>query len=134
MLANCSLFADELEVTRQTIMSDLDFLRSEENAPIEYIPAKHGYTLVEETWELPSVRLNSGEVFSFSIARKLLSSFKGTALKRDMESVLKKMSESLEGKFSFDLDRMTPKRLALRVEEKMKMGLGERGGQGRRGY
>lgn len=108
-LSNCSLFAYELEVTRQTVMADLEFLRVEENAPIEYVQDRHGYILSEETWELPSVSLSSREVFSFAIARKLLGSFKGTALAGDMESVLRKISESLEGTFSFDLERMTDK-------------------------
>lgn len=108
-LSNCSLFADEFGVTRQTVMADLEFLRVDENAPIEYVSKSHGYILTDVTWELPSVSLSSREVFSFAVARKLLGSFKGTALAGDMEAVLRKISESLEGKVSFGLERVTDK-------------------------
>ena len=35
-LANSSNFKDELGVSRRTVARDMDFLRDEENAPIEY--------------------------------------------------------------------------------------------------
>ena len=40
---NAGDFTRELEVTRRTVLRDLDFLRSEENAPIEYDASRKGY-------------------------------------------------------------------------------------------
>jgi predicted DNA-binding transcriptional regulator YafY len=37
----------EFEVSRRTVARDLDFLRDEENAPLAYDEARHGYVLTD---------------------------------------------------------------------------------------
>ena len=46
-LANSSDFKNELGVSRRTVARDLDFLRDEENAPIEYDESGKGYRLTD---------------------------------------------------------------------------------------
>jgi proteasome accessory factor B len=108
---NAGDFCAEMEVSRPTVMRDLDWLRDEENAPIEYVPASHGYRLSDETWNLPPIQLSRMEVFAFSIAAKLLANFRGTPLEMDMRSVLAKVAESLDGTVTLDpqalSDRLT---------------------------
>lgn len=99
--------ARDLEVSSRTILRDLDFLRDDERAPIEYDSSRKGFRLTDETWNLPPVQLSRREVFAFSIARKVLAAFRGTAMEVDMGSVLRKIGESLEGKISVDLELMT---------------------------
>ena len=70
---NSGDFMRELEVSRRTVARDLDFLLDEENAPIAYDNARHGYHLTDDTYTLPPMRLSRREVFSFAIARKLLA-------------------------------------------------------------
>jgi proteasome accessory factor B len=106
-LANSSDFRRELGVSRRTVARDLDFLRDEENAPIEYDESQKGYRLTDESYSLPPVRLTRKEVFSFSIARKLLGAFEGTPLEMDMRSTLSKIEESLEGSISMDIEGLT---------------------------
>lgn len=74
-LANSSDFKEELGVSRRTVARDMDFLRDEENAPIEYDESRKGYLLTDASYSLPPVRLSRKEVFSFSIARKLPGAF-----------------------------------------------------------
>jgi predicted DNA-binding transcriptional regulator YafY len=93
-------FCRELEVCRDTVMRDLDFLRDEERAPIEYDRSAHGYRLSDETWQLPAVELSRREVFSLCIARKLLGAFRGTPLAADMAAAMGKIARSLEGKLT----------------------------------
>ena len=63
-LPSRSDFRRELEVSPRTLARDLDFLRDEERAPIEYHARAHGYRLTEETYRLPPVRLSRKEAFS----------------------------------------------------------------------
>ena len=44
-LPNCGHFTRELEVSRRTLMRDLDFLRDDEHAPIAYDDSRKGFTL-----------------------------------------------------------------------------------------
>jgi predicted DNA-binding transcriptional regulator YafY len=104
---NASDFIRELEIARRTVIRDLDFLRDEENAPVEYDESRKGYYLSDPTWSLPPARLSRKELFAFSIARKLLERFHGTALDLDLRSVMNKIAESLEGTITVDLGALT---------------------------
>ena len=64
-LPSRSDFRRELEVSPRTLARDLDFLRDEERAPIEYDARAHGYRLTDETYRLPPVRLSRKEAFSW---------------------------------------------------------------------
>jgi proteasome accessory factor B len=87
-LANSADFMKEFEVSRRTVARDLDFLRDEENAPLAYDEARHGYVLTDETYALPPVNISRKEAFSFGLARKLLAHSEGTPLHLDMKAVL----------------------------------------------
>jgi predicted DNA-binding transcriptional regulator YafY len=71
-LPNCRDFTRELEVSRRTLMRDLDFLRDDHRAPIAYDGASKGFRLTDPTFRLAPVELTLREVFSFSVARRLL--------------------------------------------------------------
>jgi predicted DNA-binding transcriptional regulator YafY len=64
-LPNCGHFIRELEVSRRTLMRDLDFLRDDHNAPIAYDDSCKGFSLTDPTFSLPPVQLTCREVFSF---------------------------------------------------------------------
>ena len=104
---NCGHFTRELAVSRRTVMRDLDFLRDEHNAPIAYDDSRKGFRLTDPTFQLAPVELTRREVFSFSIARKLLDRFVGTPLEMDMRSVLAKIADSLQGTVSLDVESLT---------------------------
>ena len=103
-LPNSSDFMAEFDVSRRTVARDLDFLRDEERAPLEYDDARHGFRLTDETYRLPPVRITRREAFSFGLARKLLAPYEATPLHLDMRSVLDKIAESLEGEVTIESD------------------------------
>jgi proteasome accessory factor B len=100
--ANARTLGQELGVSRRTIANDLDYLRDDLNAPIEYAPHRHGYRLTDPTWELPALQVSRREVFAFAIAARLIRAFKGTPLETDMAAVMRKIERSLEGKVTLD--------------------------------
>jgi len=101
---NCTDFTAEFGVSRRTVARDLDFLRDEERAPLEYDEARHGFRLTDETYSLPPVSITRREAFSFGLARKLLAHYEGTPLHLDMRSVLDKIAESLAGDITIEPD------------------------------
>src|SRR5208337_2642263 len=106
-LPNCGHFTRELEVSRRTLMRDLDFLRDDHHAPIGYDDSRKGFHLTDPSFKLAPVELTRREVFSFSIARKLLERFEGTPLELDLRSVLAKIAASLQGTVALDLESLT---------------------------
>jgi len=101
---NCTDFTAEFGVSRRTVARDLDFLRDEERAPLEYDEARHGFRLTDETYSLPPVSITRREAFSFGLARKMLAHYEGTPLHLDMRSVLDKIAESLAGDITIEPD------------------------------
>ena len=101
---NSTDFMAEFGISRRTVARDLDFLRDEERAPLEYDDARHGFRLVDETYALPPMTISRREAFSFGLARKLLAHYEGTPLHLDMRSVLDKIAESMEGDITIEPD------------------------------
>jgi len=109
-------FSRELEVSRQTIVRDLDFLRDEEGAPIEYVDDRWGYRLTDPGWQLSPVTLSTEEVFAFSVGRKALEAFEGTPLDLGMRSMLNKIATSLQGNVTLDMESMTDHMTVVRED------------------
>lgn len=105
--ANAGVFARKLAISRATAMRDLDALRDDEGAPIQYDASRKGYYLTDVSWSLPPVRVSRKEVFAFSIAAKLLGAFRGTPLELDMESLFDKIGQSLDGSITIDPSALT---------------------------
>ena len=61
-LPNCGHFIRELEVSRRSLMRDLDFLRDDHHAPIAYDDSRKGFQLTDPTFSLPPVQLTRREV------------------------------------------------------------------------
>ena len=69
---SCTVFADAFGVSRHTVLRDLDFLRDEWGAPIEYDASRKGYYLSDPAWTVPAVKLDRREVFALGVARKIM--------------------------------------------------------------
>jgi predicted DNA-binding transcriptional regulator YafY len=64
------------------------------------------------------MNLSRREVFSFSLARKMLHAFEGTPLQMDMRSTLDKIAGSLEGTFAVSLDALT-EHMSVQAEDRV---------------
>ena len=64
------------------------------------------------------MNLSRREVFSFSLARKMLNAFEGTPLEMDMRSTLDKIAASLEGTFAVSLDALT-EHMSVQAEDRV---------------
>jgi len=107
MFPNATDFSRELNVTRRTIIRDLEYLRDDEGAPIEYDDSRKGYYLTDGGWSLKPVTLNQREVFAFSIASRMIQPFRGTPLEMDLQSLFAKIARSLEGTVTLSVDALT---------------------------
>ena len=57
-LANCSSMGAEYEVSSKSISRDIDYLKHQMDAPIEYDQKKHGYLYTEDTYKLPAISIS----------------------------------------------------------------------------
>ena len=97
---NCSSLAREWEISSRTMQRDIDYLKYELDAPIEYDPLKRGFYYADPSWFLPSVILSEGELLALLIGREALNMYRGTPVAGQLEQVYGKLAELLPDQIS----------------------------------
>jgi len=97
---NCISLAKEWEVSDKTIQRDLDYMRDELDAPIEYDAIQHGYFYTEKNYNLPAINISESDLFAVFIAEHALSQFRNTPVYAKLRSVFRKIQDSLPDKTS----------------------------------
>jgi proteasome accessory factor B len=98
---NCLTFSTEWEVSQKTVQRDIDFLRDQLGAPLEYDRDRKGFRYAHQNWFLPSLSLNEGDLLAMLVASRALEAYRGTPVARDLERVFNKLSGMLPDKMSF---------------------------------
>ena len=92
---NCSSFAQQWEVSSKTIQRDIEYMKYQLGAPIEYDALKRGFYYTDEFFMLPSLTMSEGELAALMIGVKALDQYKGTPIAGKLESVLDKLAAVL---------------------------------------
>ena len=85
----------ELEVSRRTILRDIDELKLYYNAPIEYDRLRKGYYFTDETFFVRNVLVSEGEVVAMAGILPLLERYDNTPLKETITKVYNTISQML---------------------------------------
>jgi proteasome accessory factor B len=107
---NCRQLAEMLEVNRRTVLRDIDFLRYDLGAPVEYSAARRGYVYTEPNWSMPSLRITEGELFALMVAEKALENYAGTPWADRLQRVFDRMVAALPDRIEVE-----PRELLTRV-------------------
>lgn len=99
---NATTLRKHFEVSRATIMRDLDFLRDRYQAPLEYDYQKNGFYYTDPTFFIQSVMLSEGELFTVATIMPLLDQYKNTPLENSFRNILEKMTSMLPNEISVD--------------------------------
>ena len=95
---NCSRLSEGWEVSAKTIQRDIDYLRDELGAPIEYSPMQRGYYYKEQSWRLPAIQLSEGDLFFISVAENVLEQYENTPIRATLRGVFDKIRQALPEK------------------------------------
>ena len=105
---NCRTLAESLEVSKRTILRDLDFMRDQLGLPIEYDQSAHGFYYSREVVQFPTVKISEGELVALSVARKALTQYRGTSFEKPLRDAFEKLTAGLRDQIQFswngDLD------------------------------
>ena len=86
---NCHSMAKEYEVSSKSILRDIDYLKHQCEAPIEYDSSKKGYFYTEENFKMPAININASDLFAICIAEKVLKQHQDTPVYQKLFSVFK---------------------------------------------
>ncbi len=99
---NCGQLAKDYEVSNKTIQRDLDYMKYQLDAPLEYSAKHRGYHYTEKNYKLPAISIKESDLFAIYLAEKLLLQYEGTAVYDSLCSVFKKIEDSLPNKITLD--------------------------------
>lgn len=111
---NCSRLSEGWEVSAKTVQRDINYLRDELGAPIEYSPLHRGYYYRERTWRLPAIQLSEGDLFFIAAAEKVLEQYENTPLQDSLREVFDKIREAMPEKVSAPAELLSP-RISVRA-------------------
>ena len=108
---NAQTLARSLEVTPRTIHRDLDLLRDDWGAPIEFDRRRNGYYLRDPGW-VPSIggratRLGAGEALALVIALHALDAVRAHGLEDAFRSLLDRLPALLPDPVTVDLGSLS---------------------------
>lgn len=103
---NPNQLAKDLEVSRRVIFVDRDFMINRLGAPIEYDRARGGWYYADETWILPGIIVTEGELLAFFLSVEVAKRYLGTGLEETLRSAVDKLSKSVNGSVSVNLDTL----------------------------
>ncbi|MGH9399179.1 MAG: helix-turn-helix transcriptional regulator [Thermoanaerobaculia bacterium] len=90
---NASSLALELAVSSKTVARDLDYLRDELHAPIEYDRQENGYRYARADYVLPFLPVDGKDLFSIGVAAQVLALLGATPLARDLKACYARLAE-----------------------------------------
>lgn len=90
---NASSLAKELRVSTKTVQRDLDYLRDELEAPIEFDRRENGYLYSRSDYVLPFLPVDGNDLFSIGVAAQVMELFGGTPLARDLKNCYGRLAE-----------------------------------------
>jgi len=99
--------AQELEVSRKTIVRDIEFMRYQLNLSIAYDAGRRGYQYSEPVHDFPCLQLTEGELIAVFIGEKALGQYKGTPFEDTLRRAFDKIANALPAEVSIsfpDLD------------------------------
>src|ERR1700688_4527251 len=91
-LPNANSLARQLEVNPRTVHRDLDCLRDQLGAPLEFDRDRNGYYYTNASWLIPYPQLSEGELLALFLASRLLKQYQGTPFAADLARMFGKIT------------------------------------------
>ncbi|MFH0802835.1 MAG: WYL domain-containing protein, partial [bacterium] len=104
---NARSLADKLEVHPRTILRNIEHLRDQWRAPLEYDRKRKGYYYTDPNYFLPAVQLTEGELLAVFVAEKALKELQGTPYEPLIRSAVSKLARFLPESVSVNLRELS---------------------------
>lgn len=105
---NRTTIAQHFECDERTIGRDIEYMRDQLNAPIEYDSKRYGFYYSQPFRELPRPKISQGQMLAICIARRSLERYKGTGFAAEIAAGLRRLCSQLSSEIDFsweDLDQ-----------------------------
>jgi len=88
-------FAEQFEVSKRTILDDIQFLEIRMNAPIAYSRSHGGYYFTDPHWSLTKLPITEGQLLAFFLSIELAEQYLGTDFEKPLRDAIEHITELL---------------------------------------
>ena len=99
---NKERLANKLEVSTKTIQRDIDFMKFEYDAPIEFNKQRSGFYYTEEKYRLNPIKIDSSDLLALAVTEKVLEQYKNSPYAKYFKNFYEKLSFLFDKKISID--------------------------------
>jgi predicted DNA-binding transcriptional regulator YafY len=103
---NCLILSRLWEVSQKTVQRDIDFLRDQLHAPLDYDRLRKSYFFTEPTWSMPALVVSEGEILAVLLGARVLEQYHGTPVARQLGQIFEKLAELLPDKVRIRPEQM----------------------------
>ena len=89
---NTRSLGELLSVSSKTVQRDIDYLRDELDAPIEFLREENGYAYSRNDYVLPFLPVDGQDLFSIGVAAQVMALLGGTPLARTLRSCYERLA------------------------------------------
>ena len=89
---NTRSLGELLSVSSKTVQRDIDYLRDELDAPIEFLRDENGYAYSRDDYVLPFLPVDGQDLFSIGVAAQVMALLGGTPLSRTLRSCYERLA------------------------------------------
>jgi predicted DNA-binding transcriptional regulator YafY len=104
---NARTLAELLEVNPRTVRRDIESMRDQLHAPIEFDSRRNGYHYTEPSYRLPFSQLTEGELVALFVAEQILGRYRGTPYGPDLARAFAKLTAALTDPIDVDAQRLS---------------------------
>ena len=99
---NCFQMSHQWEIncSYKTIQRDVDYLRDEMGAPIEYDKKRRGFYFTNNTWFMKSIMMSEGDLFALLVGTQAMAMYKGTPVAKELGTIFSKLAACLPEKLT----------------------------------
>ena len=88
-------FMERFEVSKRTILTDIQFLKDRLDAPIRYSHARGGYYYADPSWRLSTFPVTEGELLAFFLSVELTHRYLGTPFEKPLRDSIQRLTNIL---------------------------------------
>jgi predicted DNA-binding transcriptional regulator YafY len=106
---NKERLANKLQISTKTIQRDIDFMKFEYDAPIEFDKHRKGFYYSDDKFRLNPIKIDSSDLLALAVTEKVLEQYKSSPYAKYFKKFYEKLSYLFDEKISIDardLDRI----------------------------
>lgn len=100
-------FRDHFEVSKRTIIYDIQFLKDRLKAPIQYSHSHGGYFYADPSWRLSIFPVTEGDLLGFFLSIELTHRYLGTPFEKPLRDSIQRLTSILPDKVQISIEELS---------------------------